>query len=228
MAKTQKVRSKEFQDKEKIIKRLNERIASVVRKSGLTTEEYNRWASKLTRPRSPYKTKVNTYSPEKIKLKKNRGSQSYEFVQLSRKASDIEKMSMEDLQRLESQTRGWGAVRKEAKAALMDQRRKEINENPFLKGIKPAPVTDADISEYLTQKEKVRQFIEGNTDAFYALIEATGWDDILQHTTEEVYEEISKLNMKTYKFSHTLDEIGEDYKYRRDTSRARRKALGIL
>ena len=219
-----------FDEKEKIVKRLNERIASIVRKTGLISEEYSRWASKLTRPRSPYASKVNTYRPENVQLDKNKGDikESLDFIQLSRKKADIEKMSLEDLERLESQTRGWGAVRKEAKAALMDQRRKEIKENPFLQGMKPAPVSDADISDYLVQKEKVRQFIEGNTDAFYALIEATGWDDILQHTTEEVYAEISKINMNTYKFSSTLDEIGEDYKQRRDASRARRKALGIL
>ena len=213
-----------FSKKESIVKRLNERIASIVRKVGLNNEEVNRWTSKLTRPRSPYATKVNTYDPSKVKLAKNKCMGGpVDFVQLSRKKADIEAMSLEDLERLESQTRGWGQVKKEAKKALTEQRM--MDENPFVQNI---PVTDQDIADYLNQKEQVRQFIEGNSDAFYALIEATGWDDIRDHTTEEIYNEIQKLDMQTYAFEGTLTEIGQAYIQRRDAARARRMELDIL
>ena len=212
-----------FAQKESIVKRLNERIASVVRKAGLSNEEYNRWASKLTRPNSPYATKVNTFDPSKVKLAKNKGMGGpVDFVQLSRKKADINAMSLEDLERLEKQTRGWGEVKKEARKALEEQR--QLEENPFEKSM---PITDTDIADYLEQKEKVRQFIEGNSDAFYALIEATGWDDIRDHTTDEIYREIQKIDMSVYKFDGTLTEIGEEYIKRRDASRERRKQLGI-
>lgn len=218
-----------FDQKERIIKRLNERIASIVRKVGINNEEYNRWAAKLSRANSPYATKINKYDPANVKLEKNKGILgALSFIQLSRKKADIEAMNLSDLERLEDQTRGWGAVRKEAKQALKEQRKKQAEYNPFTREIeKTAPVTDEEIVGYINQKEEVRQFIEGNTDAFYALIESTGWDDIRDHTTEEIYNEVSKLDMSTYQFSHTLSEIGESYKARRDASRARRRSLGI-
>lgn len=217
-----------FSKKESIIKRLNERIASIVRNAGVNNEAYNRWAGKLMRSKSPYATKLNTYDPRKIKLEKNKGAnrRKTEFVQLSRKKSDIESMSLEDLERLEKQTKGWGAVKKEARAALEEQRRREAEENPFEEE-EDFEITDREIADYLTQKEKVRQFIEGNSDAFYALIESTGWDDIRDHTTEEIFREIQKLDMSTYEFEGTLTEVGEAYIKRRDASRARRKELGI-
>jgi hypothetical protein len=162
-------------------------------------------------------------------LEKNKGILgALSFIQLSRKKADIESMKLSDLERLEDQTRGWGAVRKEAKQDLKEQRKKQAEYNPFTRGIeKTEPVTDEDIVGYINQKEEVRQFIEGNTDAFYALIESTGWDDILDHTTEEIYKEVSKLDMSTYMFSSTLKEIGDSYKARRDASRAHRRSLGI-
>lgn len=220
-----------YAQKESIVKRLNERMASVVRHAGVGNEEYNRWAAKLTRPRSPYAIKINTYDPAKVKLGKNRGAVSgkIDFIQLSRKKADIESMSLEDLERLEKQTRGWGAVKKEAKQALEEQRKKAMEENPFedLSDFEPPAVSDQDISDYLNQKEKVRQFIEGNTEAFYALIEATGWDDIRDHTTEEIYREIQKIDMASYEFEGTLTEVGESYIQRREASRARRAELGV-
>ena len=223
----------QFARKESIVKRLNERIASIVRHSGVGNEEYNRWAAKLLRPRSPYATKTNTYDPSKVKLKKNKSSagpsDKIDFVQLSRKKADIQNMSLDDLERLEKQTRGWGAVKAEAKKALEKQRKRAAEYNPFTGEMDEIEdVTDTDITDYINQKEVVRQFIESNTDAFYALIEATGWDDITEHTTDEVYREVQKLDMSSYAFNGTLTEIGQDYIRRREASRAHRRALGIL
>ena len=135
-------------------------------------------------------------------------------------------MSIEDLERLEAQTRGWGAVKQEAKKS-MEENIRRANDNPFEEPVIPK-ITESDILDYLDQKEAVRQFIEGNTDAFYALIEATGWDDIREHTTEEIYKEVQKLDMNNYAFNNTLSEIGDAYILRREASRERRRALGIL
>lgn len=232
-----------FARKESLIKKLNERMASVVRNAGTQNEDYIRWAGKLTRPGSPYAASTNVYDPDKIKLERNKGAnkERTEYVALSRKKSDIEAMSLEDLQRLETQTRGWGTVKREAKKALEEQRRDQIQrereENPFeagwddeaaAPGPEPSPITDEEISAYLKQKEQVRQFIEGNSESFYALIEATGWDDIREHTTEEIYREIQNINMGTYEFNEPLSEIGESYRQRREASREHRRALGIL
>lgn len=235
-----------FARKESIIKKLNERMASIVRNAGTQNEDYIRWAGKLTRPGSPYAASTNVYDPDKIKLKRNKGAnkERTEYVALSRKKSDIEAMSLEDLQRLEEQTRGWGTVKREAKKALEDQREEEkkrerlyVDENPFEAGLdeeaaepqpEPEPITDEEISKYLKQKEAVRQFIEGHDEAFYALIEATGWDDIRQHTTEEIYREAQKIDINTYEFQAPLSEIGEAYIKRREASREHRRALGIL
>lgn len=213
-------RSKEFAEKEKLVKKLNERIASVVRHAGTANDTYNLWVSKLTRPNTLFAARMARYEPSNVKLARNRaeGIGSAEYVALSRSTSDIEAMSLKDLQRLETQTKGWGAVKKEAKEAIRSQRQQG----------EPDTVTDRDVVDYLEQKETVREFIEGNSDAFYALIEATGWDDIREHTTKDVYNEVQKLDMRSYKFKNTLSEIGEAYIQRRDASREHRRALGIL
>ena len=228
--------SQSFAAKESLVKRLNERMASIVRHAGTHNEEYNRWAVKLTRPGSPYETRTATYDPNKVQLVRNKGlnTEKTEYIQLSRKKSDIENMSLEDLERLEAQTKGWGAVKKEATEALREQRRQSEDYNPFEEDEEAAApldipeITEAEVTEYLNQKEAVRQFIEGNSDSFYALIEATGWDDIREHSTEEIYREVVNLDMSNYQFSNTLSEIGESYKARRDASREHRRALGIL
>lgn len=240
-----------FARKESIIKKLNERMASVVRNAGTQNEEYIRWVGKLTRPGSPYAASTNVYDPEKIKLKRNKGAnkERTEYMALSRKKSDIEGMDLKDLERLEKQTRGWGAVKREAKQALEEQREEDkkrerlyVDVNPFESGLdedgldeeaaepepEPAPITDEEISKYLNQKEAVRQFIEGHDEAFYALIEATGWDDIREHTTEEIYREAQKIDINTYEFTEPLSEVGEAYIKRREASREHRRALGIL
>ena len=235
---------KSYMEKEKIVKRLNERIASIVRHSGTGNEAYNRWASKLTRPNTPYQAQQTTYNPDKVKLAKNKGrSGAVDYVRLSRKKSDIEAMDIKDLKRLEAQTKGWGEVKKEAKEAIKQQRQKDkerealtMDQIPFIKDQEAAapapvteePITDEDINNYLYQKETVRQFIEGNSDAFYALIESTGWDDIREHTTDEIYQHVRALDMASYKFKSTHNEVSDDYISRRTASREHRKAIGIL
>lgn len=231
MAQDNENQGESYAKKESIVKKLNERITSIVRHAGTDNEEYIRWVTKLTRSGSPYPTRTATYNPGNIKLARNRGAnqERTSFIVLSRSRSDIESMNLEDLERLESQTRGWGAVKREARRALEEQRRNAQENNPFEEeeAETAGPITDEDITAYLQQKEKVRQFIEGNTEAFYALIEATGWDDIRDHTTEEIYNEIQKIDMGTYAFNSTLTEVGQSYIQRRDASRERRRALGI-
>lgn len=241
-----------YENKLKIIKRLNERMRSTVRKVGVENEDYIRWAGKLTRPNSRYRSTTVTYNPSRAKLSKNKGplTESVNYVQLSRKRSDIEAMDVNDLLRLEQQTRGWGQIRKEAAAAIKENKQLESSRdyNPFLpedeldeavdiEAAAPVDVgededeeiiTDEDIREYLNHKEAVREFIEAHDEAFYALIDATGWEDIREHTTEEIYREAMKIGVATYEFSGTLSEIGSDYITKREKSREHRRALGIL
>lgn len=225
----------EYQKKENIVKRLNERIASIVRKVGAETEEVERWTSKLTRSNSPYISREASYKSSNAKLARNKGVEAASYTALSRRREDIEKMSLKDLERLEEQTKGYGAIKKEAKEEIRRQRAMEAersrgagdyNQNKAHPA-KMRAVSDEDIANYLKQKEKVRQFLESNTEAFYALIEATDWDDIRDHTTKEIYQEISKLDMGTYQFEGTMSEIGSKYIERRNASRERRAALGI-
>lgn len=236
-----KSKSASYAEKESIVKRLNERMASIIRHAGRDNQEYNAWVTKLTRPRSPYETTTKKYDPSKIQLEKNKGavSEKLEYVSLSRRKADIEKMSLEDLKRLEEQTKGWGTVKKEAKETLESQQKRQAQldqvsdeYNPFIDieaaaEAEIAPISEADIVNYLNQKEAVRQFIEGNSDAFYALIEATGWDDIQDHTTEEIYQKIIDLDLNNYQFDSTLSEIGEAYIQRRNAAQERRRYLGF-
>lgn len=216
--------------KDYLIRRLNERISSIVRHAGVQNEEVMRWQSKLSRPGSPYISKAKEYDPAKMKTEKNaRFKEKAEYILLSRGKKDIEAMDYEKLLRLEEQTRGWGEVKKEAKQALTEQARAQQDIDPFLpvSELPPIDITEGQIIDYINQKQAVREFIEGNTEAFYALIEATGWDDIRDHTTEEIYNQVRRLNMASYKFTDPLGKIGSDYIKRRDASRERRRALGI-
>lgn len=227
--------SADYAEKERIVKRLNERIASVVRKAGPGVEEVTRWTSKLTRNNSRYKSRVASYKSSGVKLSRNKGrTESATYVALSRRMEDIEAMSLEDLKRLEEQTRGYGALKKEAIGELRKQKMQEERYKKPIGGAEKSgakeelpDVSEDEVLNYLKQKEAVREFLEERTDAFYALIEATNWDDIRDHTTEEIYREISKLNMNTYRFESTTGEIGKAYIARREASRERRSALGI-
>lgn len=224
--------SADYVRKEYLVRRLNERIASIVRHAGVGNEEVTRWQAKLTRPNSPYISKTSEYDPAKMKSAKNiRYGEKAKYQTLSRKRADIEKMSYDALLRLEEQTRGWGEVKAEARRDIEQQLRAEQEYNPFipanqLPGIADQ-ITEDQIIEYINQKETIREFIEGNSEAFYALIEATGWDDIRQHTTSEIYNQVRRLDMNTYKFTDTLGRIGEDYIKRRDAARERRRLLGV-
>lgn len=219
--------SADYVRKEYLVRRLNERIASIVRHAGVGNEEVTRWQAKLTRPNSPYISKKSVYDPAKMKSAKNvRYGEKAEYQTLSRKRADIEKMSYDALLRLEEQTRGWGEVKAEARRDIEQQLRAEQDINPFVSA-PPVRITEDQIIEYINQKETIREFIEGNSEAFYALIEATGWDDIRQHTTSEIYNQVRRLDMNTYKFTDTLGRIGEDYIKRRDAARERRRLLGV-
>lgn len=220
--------SYEYTRKDYLVRRLNERIASIVRHAGVQNEEVMRWQAKLSRPGSPYISKDKLYDPEKMKTDKNKGfKEQAEYKLLSRSKKDIEKMDYNALLRLEEQTRGWGEVKKEARQALTEQAYEQMP--PFIPREKlPKPViSEQAILDYIDQKQAVREFIEGNTEAFYALIEATGWDDIRMHTTDEIYQQVKRLDMASYKFKDTLTNIGKDYIQRRGAVRERRRALGI-
>lgn len=217
--------------KDSFVKRLNERIASIVRHAGVNNDEIARWQVKLTRG-TRYVTKTKVYDPSKMKTSKNKGhgdKATYEL--LSRSKKDLAKMSWEDLQRLDEQTKGWGSVKKEAKRQLQDQARAMQEVNPFLPASELPPlnisITDEQVVNYLQQKDAVRQFIEGHSEAFYALIESTGWDDIRDHTTEEIYQAIQGLDPDKYEFSNPLSTVGADYIARREAVRERRRTLGI-
>lgn len=220
--------SAEWTRKDYLVRRINERIASVVRHAGVNNEEVARWQAKLTRSNSPFISKEKVYDPSKMKSAKNAKYQEKATYQLlSRGKKDIEKMDYNALLRLEEQTRGWGEVKKEARRALEEQARAQAEINPFAPSEPPISISEDDIVEYINQKEVIRDFIEGNSEAFYALIESTGWDDIRNHTTEEIYNEVRRLDIGSYKFGNTLTNIGDDYIRRRDASRERRRQLGI-
>lgn len=221
--------SAEWTRKDYLVRRINERISSIVRHAGVNNEDIARWQAKLTRPGSPFISKKKEYDPSKMKTSKNQVYQEKaEYQLLSRGKKDIEKMDYEALLRLEQQTRGWGSVKAEAKKALQDQQMAQAEINPFVSDLPSiAPITEDEIIEYINQKEVIRDFIEGNSEAFYALIESTGWDDIRQHTTEDIYNAVRGLDINTYLFTNTLGKIGDQYIKRRDAARERRRLLGV-
>ena len=78
-----------------------------------------------------------------------------------------------------------------------------------------------EINDFLKMRKDINEWFEENSDLVYALLEATGWEDIQQHSTREIMETVKKLRESD---KYGAKQYGEDDRDKiRAQYRARRK-----
>lgn len=205
-----------YERKEKIVKKLNERMRKTVNKLGKHVKEYDYWANKLNSLGSIKKTTGYT-------------SEGKEFALISRKRSDIEAMNDQELLDLLEGTRTWTQVKE-------GYTRKYNEENPE-DAITPG--TDSKealkkLQDYTNIVRRIQDLYEKHADIFYMLLVETGWDDVHAHTSEEILDELLKIESNYFLYGETTlseeehNNISEDYKRRREEAQRIREEAGIV
>ena len=142
---------------------------------------------------------------------------------ISRAKSDIERMSLADLRLLEKQTPTWSQTKSEIVREMNRDRK------PGEQFTRANPPTMEEIKQQASITKRVHQMFEDNADLFYMLIDSTGWSDIREHSTLEIYQEARRINDfieagGVFDWSAPPEEVGENYIRRREESEARRNA----
>ena len=145
-----------------------------------------------------------------------------EYLLLSRKKSDIEKYSDEDLQELLGRTRTWSEIKKAAMQSMTEQD-VEAGRSDAFTGEKR--YTNAEVTEFLQMRKTINEWFEENADLVYELIEKTGWADIHSRSNEEIYQKLKEIrdsgSVKSYD-EKDRDKTRAEYKARRRKMEARR------
>lgn len=196
-----------YREKYNLIQKINKRIRDTVNRIGVMNETVQIFETNLT---LSGRESVAAYSPE---------GKMYHL--LSRSKKDIESMTLKDLRLLEKQTPQW----RETKAQII--RQMNADRAPGEQYTKAKPPTMKEIREQASITNQIHKMFEDNSDLFYMLLDVTGWDDVHEHTSMEIYDEIRKINASleagnAFDWSAPPEEIGEDYIRRREESQARR------
>ena len=196
-----------YREKYNLIQKINKRIRDTVNRIGVMNETVQIFETSLT---LEGRETTRAYSEE---------GKVYHL--LSRSKKDIDKMSLEDLRTLEEQTPKWSQTKEEIIREMNADRK---DGEKFTKKNQP---TMEQIREQASITNQIHKMLEENSDLFYMLLDVTGWDDVHEHTTLEMYEEIKKIHDFTeaggkFDWSAPPEEIGEDYIRRREESQARR------
>lgn len=198
-----------YREKYNLIQKINKRIRDTVNRIGVMNETVQIFETNLT---LSGRESVTAYTEEgKI------------YHLLSRSKEDINKMTLKDLKQLESQTPKWSKTKEEI------IREMNLDRKDGEKFTKKNPPTMKELREQASITNQIHKMFEDNADLFYMLIDVTGWDDVHEHTTLEIYEEVKKLNDfvesgGVFDWSAPPEEVGENYIKRREDSQARRNA----
>ena len=192
-----------------LVQKINKRIRDTVNKIGVENETVQLFETALT---LPGRATVTAYTED---------GKVYHL--LSRSKEDLAGYTTEDLQLLVEQTPKWETTKKELTAAL-NRDRKEGEQYT-----KENPPSLEDLREQAWLNLSVHKLFEDNADLFYMLIDSTGWEDIREHTREEIYREVHRIQDaldagNVFNWSAPPEEIGEQYIQRREASRERRAA----
>lgn len=193
----------EQREKYNLVQKLNKRIRDTVNRIGTTNKTVEMWQNKLQL--SGFET-ISAFDKDDT-----------EYLLLSRSASDLSKMSMEDLQRLEKQIPRW----EQTKSEIIKQMNDDLP--PGQQYTKKNPPSFDEMRQFATMHYEVARMFDNNADLFYMLINNTNWDSIRDHSFEEIYNELQKIDPDNYawmqgdKIIHKAD-VGEAYKKRRAAS----------
>lgn len=201
MAKKSQPMTEEQRKKYNLVQKLNKRIRDTVKRIGAQNKVVQFWENKLQLP--DFAT-VTAYDENENP-----------YMLLSRSAEDLAKMNLSELERIAKTTYTWSETKKHLIIGM--NKEKKAGE----KFTRDDPPTVSEMRKYAEMHYEVARMFEENADLFYMLINETGWDDIREHSFEEIFEELKKINPKEYTWQrgdeiiHKAD-IGEEYKARRD------------
>lgn len=196
-----------YREKYNLIQKINKRIRDTVNRIGVMNETVQIFETALT---LDGRKSVAAYSDD---------GKMYHL--LSRSKKDIESMTLKDLKQLERQTPQWSKTKEEIIREI------NANKKEGEKYTRANPPSMEEIREQASITNQIHKMFEDNADLFYMLIDTTGWDDIHEHTTLEIYEEVKRLHDflesgGEFDWSAPPEEVGENYIQRREESQARR------
>lgn len=198
-----------YREKYNLIQKINKRVRDTVNRIGTMNETVQIFETNLT---LSGRASVKAYDAE---------GKMYHL--LSRSKEDIERMTLKDLRLLEKQTPTWSQTKSEIVREMNRDR------NPGEQYTRANPPTMEEIKNQASITKRVHQMFEDNADLFYMLIDVTGWDDIKEHTSLEIYQEAKRINDfveagGVFDWSAPPEEVGENYIRRREESQERRNA----
>lgn len=200
-----------YKQKANMVMQLNKRMRDIINKSGFNTAEFTYWQNRISG--GVYKTLETTQAYTK---------DDQEYLLLSRKKSDIEKYSDEELQELLGRTRTWSEIKKAAMQSMSEQDVDSGRSDPFTGERR---YTNVEVTEFLQMRKTINEWFEENADLVYELIEKTGWADIHSRSNEEIYQKLKEIRetgaVKTYD-DQDRDKIRAEYRARRRKMVARR------
>lgn len=198
-----------YREKYNLIQKINKRVRDTVNRIGTMNETVQIFETNLT---LSGRASVKAYDAE---------GKMYHL--LSRSKEDIERMTLKDLRLLEKQTPTWSQTKSEIVREMNRDRK------PGEQYTRANPPTMEEIKNQASITKRVHQMFEDNADLFYMLIDVTGWDDIKEHTSLEIYQEAKRINDfveagGVFDWSAPPEEVGENYIKRREESQERRNA----
>ena len=200
-----------YEEKQRAVMRLNKRMRDIINKSGFNTQEFEYWQNRISG--GVYKT---------IRTTEAYTSDDQQYSLISRRRSDIEQYSDEDLKKLEDRTRTWSQIRERVQQSMRDQNVPGGSDNAYTG---ERNYNNAEINDFLKMRKTINTWFEENADLVYELIEKTGWSDIHEHSTKEIYDQVKKLAEKSRHKKYNdkaRDKIRSQYQAKRKKMEAKR------
>lgn len=203
-----------YKEKAKMVMMLNKRMRDIINKTGFNTQEFAYWQNRISG--GVYKSieTITAYT-----------SDDREYNLISRRKSDIEKYTDEDLMELADRTRKWSDIKKNVQQSMREQGEMGGSKNPYTG---QQEFSMKEINKFLSMRKTINEWFEESADLVYELLEKTRWSDIQSHTTEEIYRAIRQIENRSERKTYTekeKDRIRAEYRSKRKKYLAR-KALG--
>lgn len=216
-----------YREKYNLIQKINKRIRDTVNKIGVANEIVQNFEVSLT---LDGRVATEVYSKEGAR-----------YHLLSRSKEAVEKMSLEDLEQLASATPQWKTTKEELTRALNADRK------PGEQYTRANPPTLDELRNQASLTRKIHKMLEDNSELFYMLLDkmqrgeagddedaiynGLGWDIVQDRSTEEIYQELKKIQDyldagNKWDWSQPYDLIGKQYSERYQESK-RRKAAAL-
>ena len=198
-----------YREKYNLVQKINKRIRDTVNRIGVMNETVQIFETALE---IPGRKGIQAWDTE---------GNLYHL--LSRSKEDIESYTLADLKLIEKQTPQWKTTKSQIIREM--NRDRESGEEFTLAN----PPTMEELKQGASITHQLHAMFEDNADLFYMLLDTTGWDDIKEHSTLEIYQETVKIRNfldkgGVFDWSAPPEDVGESYIARREASRDLRNA----